>query len=136
MLFGLTLPMVIERMNFRTEDPADKRDAVGALMRRVGEEAIDVLGPLEEQRVDGEPLDAEVLEALKDRVLPRLVAGAGERREAKPGTLEQMAVVQQRYLDAMRDALIDERRIGVYNSETYRRVEELLDSMEHRWTPG
>lgn len=133
--FGLSLPWVIARMDFSDEDPADKRDAVGALLRRVGEEAIDELGPLDEQSVEGEPLSPEVVEMLKDRIVPRLIAGAGARRDAHPGTLEQLTVVQRRYLDAMRDALITERRIGVYSSQTYRQVEDLLDSMEQRMSP-
>ena len=40
--------------------------------------------------------------------------------------------MQRRYLDAMRDALGSERSIGAYSSDTYRRVEALLDTLEHR----
>ena len=42
-----------------------------------------------------------------------------------------MGIVQRRYLDAMRDALVAERSIGAYSSETYRQVEALLDGLEH-----
>lgn len=45
-----------------------------------------------------------------------------------------MGIVQRRYLDAMRDALVAERSIGAYSSETYRQVEALLDSLEHRFS--
>lgn len=45
---------------------------------------------------------------------------------------EQTPILQQRYLAAMRDALAHERGIGAYSSETYRQVEALLDSLEHR----
>jgi CPA1 family monovalent cation:H+ antiporter len=34
----------------------------------------------------------------------------------------------------MRDALIAERGIGAYSTETYRRVEAFLDTMEQRFT--
>ena len=53
---------------------------------------------------------------------------------AKPDSREQMGIVQRRYLDAMRDALVAERSIGEYSSETYRQVEALLDSLEHRFS--
>nr|WP_202893663.1 sodium:proton antiporter [Kribbella italica] len=132
-LFGLTLPMVIARMNFRPESADDKRDSVQALLRQVGESAIDALGPLEEQTVDGEPLDPDLVSTMKERIVPRLVAGTRELRAARPDSHEQMLIVQRRYLDAMRDALSTERSIGAYSSESYRQVESLLDSVEQRF---
>jgi CPA1 family monovalent cation:H+ antiporter len=134
-VFGLTLPVVIEKMHFPTEDDADRRDAVGELMSRIGAEAIDVLGPLEEQRIDGEPLDPAVVVSLQEQVLPRLVAGQSAAREVAPDTVEQSLVIQQRYLDAMREALDDERRIGVYSTATYRSVQSMLDMFEGRFQP-
>ena len=133
-IFGLTLPTVIAKMRFSAEDAADKRDSVQALMRRVGEEAIDALGPLEEQTVDGEPLDPELVSMMKDRVVPRLVSAARQQSSVKPDTREVMLIVQRRYVDAMRDALIAERSIGAYSSETYRQVESFLDAMELRFS--
>ncbi|MEV5967595.1 sodium:proton antiporter [Kribbella sp. NPDC051952] len=132
-LFGLSLPAVIARMNFRSEDAADKRDSVQALLRQVGESAIDTLGPLEEQTVDGEPIDPDVVSAMKDRVVPRIVSASQQTREARPDAIEQTLVLQRRYLDAMREALVAERSIGAYSSETYRQVESLLDSLEQRF---
>ncbi|MEV6286105.1 sodium:proton antiporter [Kribbella sp. NPDC051770] len=132
-LFGLTLPTVIARMNFRPESAEDKRDSVQALLRRVGESAIDTLGPLEEQTVDGEPLDPELVSTMKERIVPRLVAGTRDLRETRADAHEQMMIVQRRYLDAMREALGAERGIGAYSSETYRQVESLLDTVEQRF---
>jgi CPA1 family monovalent cation:H+ antiporter len=102
-------------------------------MRRVGEQAIDALGPLEEQTVDGEPLAPELVSTMKDRVVPRLVSAARQQPLVKPDTQEVMLIVQRRYLDAMRDALIAERSIGAYSSETYRQVESFLDAVEQRF---
>jgi NhaP-type Na+/H+ or K+/H+ antiporter len=133
-LFGLTLPMVISRMRFATESAEDKRDSVHSLMRRVGEAAIDALGPLEEQTIDGAPLDPEVVEALKERIVPGLVSGNQQVRETGPDVREQMFIVTRRYLDAMRTALIAERGIGAYSSATYRRLEEIFDTLEQRFT--
>nr|WP_202888019.1 sodium:proton antiporter [Kribbella solani] len=129
-LFGLTLPAVIARMRFRAESAEDKRDSVQALMRQIGEAAIDALGPLDEQTVDGEPLDPAAVSALKERIVPRLMSGSRQFRDTKPDIREQMAVLQRRYLDAMREALQSERGIGAYSTATYRQVESFLDTME------
>ncbi len=130
--FGLTLPAVIRRMRFESESAEDQRDAMHALLRRIGESAVDALGPLAEQTIDGEPVDPALASTLNERILPRMLAGVGQSRETKPDTLEQSLILQRRYLDAMRDALAAERGIGAYSSQTYRKVEALLDSMEHR----
>ncbi|WP_328321563.1 sodium:proton antiporter [Kribbella sp. NBC_00382] len=132
-LFGLTLPMVIARMSFAAESAEDKRDSVQSLLRRVGEDAIDTLGPLEEQTIGGEPLDPELVTTMKDRIVPGIVSGSSQLRATRPDSLEQMMIVQRRYLDAMRDALGAERSIGAYSSATYRQVESLLDAIEQRF---
>ncbi|MEU4291731.1 sodium:proton antiporter [Kribbella sp. NPDC026596] len=135
-LFGLTLPAVIAKMQFRPESPEEQRDSVQALLRQVGESAIDAVGPLEKQTIEGEPLDPDLVSTMKDRVIPRLLAGRQQFRDTKPDAREQMGIVQRRYLDAMRDALVAERSIGAYSSETYRQVEALLDTLEHRLGSG
>ncbi|MBC7278515.1 sodium:proton antiporter [Nocardioides sp.] len=131
-LFGLTLPAVIRRMRFPGESTEDRRDAVRALLRQVGEDAIDNLGPLESQTIDGEPIDPQLVAKLKDRILPRVLAGVRDAPTIRPDVMEQTVILQVRYLDAMRDALAAERSIGAYSSHTYRKVEAMLDDMEKR----
>jgi len=87
---------------------------------------------VEEQTIDGEPIDPQLAAAMKERVLPRVLAGLREARGARPDTIEQTMIIQRRYLDAMRDSLATERSIGAYSSATYRQVEALLDSVEQR----
>ncbi|MFC9691472.1 cation:proton antiporter [Kribbella sp. NPDC056951] len=135
-VFGLTLPWVIARMKFQSESREDKRDATQALLRRIGESAIDAMGPLEEQVVEGEPLDPELVATMKERIIPRLVSASRQAPAAKPDSFEQMAVVQRRYLDAMRDALGAERSIGAFSSDTYKQVEALIDTIEYRFKPA
>ncbi|MFB6726677.1 cation:proton antiporter [Kribbella sp. NPDC056345] len=136
-VFGLTLPWVIARLKFQSESPEDKRDATQALLRRIGESAIDAMGPLEEQTVAGEPLDPELVATMKERIIPRLVSASRQvPAAARPDSFEQMAVVQRRYLDAMRDALGAERSIGAFSSDTYRQVETLIDTIENRFKPA
>ena len=131
-LFGLTLPALIRRMRFPGESSADRHDAFRALLRQVGEDAIDNLGPLESQTIDGEPIDPQLVTKLKDRILPRVLAGVREVPSIRPDVMEQTVILQLRYLDAMRDALAAERSIGAYSSHTYRKVEAMLDDMEKR----
>ncbi|GAA3095925.1 CPA1 family monovalent cation:H+ antiporter [Kribbella aluminosa] len=133
-LFGISLPAVIAKLRFRPESAEDKRDSVQELMRLIGESAIDAVGPLEDQTVEGEPLDPDVVHTLKDRIVPRLVSGTRQLRDTKPDTREQMEAIQRRYLDAMREALSTERSVGAYSSETYRQVQRFLDTVEQRFT--
>lgn len=139
-VFGLTLPALIARLRLRSESAEDQHDAFAELLRQVGESAVVAVGPLAEQTVDGDPVDPAVAARLQETVLPRLLAGVGDGpggdREVDAGTraerADQARVLQQRYLDAMRDALVRERGIGSYSSSAYRRVEGLLDAFEHR----
>jgi monovalent cation/hydrogen antiporter len=135
-LFGLTLPLLIARMRFTPDSDQDRHDAVQALLRRVGESAIDTLGPLDEQTIDGQPLDPGLIRTMEKGVLPRLLAATRDVREGAPVPRDQLDIVQRRYLDAMRDALISERAIGAYSSEAFRQVEGMLDSLEYRLRPA
>ena len=134
-LFGLTLPVLIARMRFTPSSDEARRDAVHSLLRQVGEAAIDALGPLAEQTIDGEPLDPALVHSMEQGVLPRLLAATRDAREAPPVPRDKLDIVQRRYLDAMRDALVSERAIGAYSSETYRQVEGMLDTLEYRLRP-
>ncbi len=134
-LFGLTLPAVIRRMRFASESPEDRRDSVQALLRQIGDDALESVGPVEDQIVDGAPVDPGLAAEMEGRILPRILSGIQEARPARPpGAREQTVILQLRYLEAMRDALSSERSIGAYSSETYRQVEALLDAMEQRTT--
>jgi monovalent cation/hydrogen antiporter len=130
--FGLTLPLVITRMRFAAVSSEEKLSSFQALLRQVGESAVDTLGPLEEQTIDGERIDPELADRLKQQVLPRILAGVREVRDTRADSFEQTLIIQRRYLDAMRDGLASERSIGAYSSETYRQVESMLDSYEQR----
>lgn len=130
--FGLTLPLVIRRMRFQAVSAEEKRDSMHALLRQIGESAVETVGPVDKQLIDGEPVDPELAATMSEQILPRILAGVRQARVTRPGALEQSLILQRRYLDAMRDALASERSIGVYRSDTYRQVEELLDALEQR----
>ena len=131
-VFGLTLPGLIRRMRFPSVSAEEQLDSFQALFRHVGETAVDTLGPLDEQTIDGEPISPELAGMMTERVLPRMLAGVREQREVTRDVLEQSLILQRRYLDAMRDALDSERGIGAHSSQTYKQVEMLLDSYEQR----
>ncbi len=130
-VFGLSLPALIRRLDFAERSPEERRDAMLALVKQIGEDATDSLGPLAEQTVDGEPLDPELVRVLEERLLPQLITML-ESPARRLVQSEQAVVIQRRYLDAMRDALLHERSIGGYSSQTFRQVEKILDRMEQR----
>lgn len=131
-LFGLTLPMLIRRLDFQRRSPEERRSDYLALLHHVADAATDAVGPLDELRIEGEPIDPELVTQLRERFLPRLLAGVTQIARGKPDQRAQSLLVQHRYLDAMRDALVGERSIGAYSSETYRQVEAMLDREEQR----
>ena len=131
-LFGLTLPPLIRRLDFRVLTPEERRSDLVALTKQIGGAAIDQVGPLAEQRIDGDPIDPYVVEVLEDRLLPILAGTQQALQQAKPGMREQTLIIQRRYLGAMRDALDAERSIGAYRSETYKQLQTMLDQMEQR----
>ncbi|MBM7518015.1 cation:proton antiporter [Nocardioides nitrophenolicus] len=136
-LFGLTLPALIRRLDLPSVGPARRRDEVLTLMRQIGEDATDALGPLDAQTIDGEPLDPAVVTVLKDRFLPMLLSGVRSGVAAKPGQREQAFIIQRRYLDALREGLLRERSVGAFSTETYKHVEAILDREEQRLgSPG
>ncbi len=130
--FGGTLPWVIRRLDLSDVSPEDRRQETTALLRSLFDTAADRLGPVDEQLVDGEPVDPQVVERVVGHLAPVLSGTAQEHAEARPGAREQMRTLQRRYLEAMRDALAEERAIGAYRTETFTAVQHLLDQQETR----
>ncbi|WP_110205495.1 cation:proton antiporter [Nocardioides daejeonensis] len=135
-LFGLSLPPLIRRLSLQTTSPERKRGEFFALMKQLSTATVDALGPMEELVIDGEPIDPDLADSLKRRFLPILLGQIQHLRTTKPGTREKSLVVQRLYLDAMREALLVERSIGAYTSETYAAAEALLDREEQRLNAG
>lgn len=131
-LFGLTLPGVIRRLGFTVRTPEEKRNDLVALMHQVGVDATDAVGPLDEQTVDGQPLDPWVVADLTNRVLPRILSITETAPVTSPDLTDQAVTVQRRYLEAMREGLLRERSIGAYSSHTFHQAEQILDRLEQR----
>lgn len=130
--FGGTLPWVIRRLDLSDVSPQERREETTALLRSLFDTAAERLGPIGEQLVDGDPVDPQVVERVVRHLAPVLSGKAQEHAEARPGAREQMVTLQRRYLEAMRDALSEERAVGAYRTETFTAVQHLLDQQETR----
>lgn len=134
--FGGTLPWVIRRMDLSDASPQERREETTALLRSLFDTAAERLGPIGEQQVDGEPVDPQAVERVVTHLAPVLSGKAQEHAEARPDVRAQMLVLQRRYLEAMRDALAEERAVGAYRTETFTAVQHLLDQQETRLDGG
>lgn len=133
--FGSTLPLVIRRMHFRAGSAHDRRAEVRSLMSTMVDLVSEQLGPLEEQQIDGAPIEPAVIDRLSLLFAP-LLKGATPQAPSQPDHRDQLADLTNRYLSALRDALLDERSIGNYRAETYLQVQSLLDVFERRGGPA
>lgn len=132
LLYGGTLPLVIRWLKVPMADPGEVRDELRELMHDLSDAASAEVGAPEELVVDGQAIDPEVVAEAKER--------ARQLREARteprtPGSLtrnQQLALVRRVYLDAMREALHEERAIGAYSTAALTRAEQLLDAEELR----
>lgn len=129
--FGSTLPLVIRRMHFRESSTQDKREEVRALVSEMVDTASEQLGPLEDQQIDGRPIDTAVVDRMSKLFAP-LLKGALPQGQEHADTRDQLVELTQRYVAALREALLDERSIGNYRADTYLKVQGLLDQFERR----
>lgn len=132
LLYGGTLPLVIRRLRVQGSDPGTERSEVEALMADLSEAAVASVGSPEELVIDGHKLDPELL--------AEVTARFRKLREARPapaGTSEltsgqQLYVVRRAYIDAMREALHEERAVGAYSTAALTKAEQALDAEELR----
>lgn len=136
-LFGGSMGWVIDRMGFEGPSAVESRVELRNLMNQIAGRAVERLGPIAEFTVDDEPLDPRVAERLAARFGPVAEGrpapdAADPTRPPSPGNkvLRQSLVAQRAYLDAMRDALNDERSIGAFRTASFTRAEQMLDQQE------
>lgn len=129
--FGSTLPLVIRRMHFRERSVQDKREEIRSLVSEMVDTVSDRLGPLEDQQIEGEPIAPAVVERMSKLFAP-LLTGALPEGQAKIDHRDQLIELTERYVAALREALLDERSIGNYRADTYLKVQGPLDALERR----
>lgn len=132
--FGGTLPALIRRLHFVPRAKARTAE-LSQLMHALGERAIDIVGPLSEVTIDGEPLDPALVERITQRFMPLLTGSSVTLKHRRPEAWERSLIVQRRYLEAMSEALWEEQSIGAYSSATYAAAQGLLDREERRINP-
>ncbi len=129
-IFGGTLPWLIRRLAFEGPTPEAQRAEFQRLMQSLLLAAVDEVGPIEDVRIDGEPLDPEVAEQVATRFGPMLSGAARGEPAPSRGVREQGEAVQRIYLKALRNALLSERSIGAYSTSALTLAENLLDRQE------
>lgn len=130
--FGSTLPAVIRRMHFTGPSREDKREELMSLMQSAVQSAVDELGPLKDQTIDGTPIDPQLAERTLQRLTPLLSGKREDRPRPSPDTRDRLADLQRRYLDAIRSAILQEQSIGSYRTDTYTLALALLDAQQSR----
>ncbi|GAB3311391.1 sodium:proton antiporter [Epidermidibacterium keratini] len=130
--FGATLPAVIRAMRFESPTKEAKRAELVELMRSATDTVVARLGPLSEQQVDGEQVDPKLAETISRRLSPLLSGHTLSPLAGRPDAREQVHQLQGRYLDALREAVLDEQSIGAYRTETFTAALALLDREEAR----
>ncbi|MFC6153917.1 cation:proton antiporter [Nocardioides yefusunii] len=133
--FGGTLPALIRRTGLSAKPSKARNAEVVALMSQLGDRTYEQLGPLESAKVDGVPLEPEMVEMLNGRFLPLLQGAQADIKHRKPGVWGRAVIVQRRYLAAMQEALWEERSIGAFSSGTYAAAQAVLDREERRLNP-
>lgn len=133
LVFGGTLPWLIDRLAFEEIPVSERRREVGNLLATILDTAVDNVGPLEDQKIDGDPIDTVVVERVRFYLDQISAARDSHQRSSQaPDVREQAIRIQRRYLAALREALYEEQSIGTYGSRTYDRVIAILDREETR----
>ena len=127
LLFGLTLPPVIRAMHFPQQTPKEEVAQLRALMHDLVDQAGETVGPINDLTVGGKPVDPKIANLVLTRFAPMLRGGTLDPDRTDPDLHQQLISVTNIYLDAMRDALLEERGIGAYSATTLSRAQAILD---------
>jgi NhaP-type Na+/H+ or K+/H+ antiporter len=132
LLYGGTLPLVIRRTRVRSSDPGAVRSELEELMTGIGETATSSLSTSHELVIDGHTLDPALLDEAMARFRTLRAARSAPIGAEALTREQQLHLVRRTYLEAMREALHEERAIGAYSTAALTRAEQLLDAEELR----
>jgi NhaP-type Na+/H+ or K+/H+ antiporter len=133
LLYGGTLPMMIRWMKVPTADASQERTELAELMTSLSGVARDAVGPLDQVVIDGQPIDPAIVERMTAAYERAAVIASERAQPAETLTARQQgALVRRMYLEALREALHDERAVGAYSTAVLNRAEEILDAEEIR----
>lgn len=133
-LFTPSLPPVIKKMDFAEATPEDQRSELSTLLQALVSTTSERLGPLDQLRIDGEPIDPLVAERFRQRFSALLSAGAREGdQQPTAEQLDQSRALQRLWLEELKESLDEERAIGAYDTTTLRQAQRTIDAIETRF---
>lgn len=149
LLHGLSLPAVIRKLRPSGPSVSDQNQQLLALyhdLAEAGAQARAAAVSAEERRAQADPqwpapsdrIKQRTITSVHDAIIPlQLSLQPTERHIATQGQLEseQYLRIAHAILDAQRDALLEERAIGQYDSAAIQAAEQALDAHELRLTP-
>lgn len=130
LLYGGTLPMVIRRLKVAVADAGDERTELTELMGDLSDAAAAVVTAPENLVIDGQEIDPAIVEQVVTRYERLRTARSEPERPEALTERAQLLLVQRAYLDAMREALHEEKAVGAYSTAVLTRAESMLDATE------
>jgi monovalent cation/hydrogen antiporter len=131
LLYGGTLPWVIRWMKVPTADESEERTELSELMTSLADSAATAVDLDGDVVIEGQTIDPEVVAVVKDRYqrMRTMRLEAVEHPEALTRRAQSVLVTRY-YLDAMREALHEERAVGAYSTAVLTQAEAILDAQE------
>ncbi len=131
LLYGGTLPWMIRWMKIPTADASEERSELSDLMGSLSSSAAASLGDGDDLVIEGQQIDPDVVATVveRHRSMREMRQEAAEHPEAL-SRRAQVALISRYYIDAMREALHDERAVGAYSTAVLTQAEAILDAQE------
>jgi Na+/H+ antiporter len=121
---GLPLPLILRRLDFAEEDTRDEeRLAIGVIGQAMYAQYV--------AEIDRRPEISPLLQPMLDHLVSRLNRTPGSAELSMlEADADERAAMQQRVIDAARDALLELRDAGQISDEVRRQMERRLDLQE------
>lgn len=129
-VFGGTLPALIRALKFSSPSASKSKQEVSGLMTSLLDSAVAQLGPMSELEIDGRSLSPELAKKMESRIEMMMRAPARHQQAIAQSDRELFHELQDKYLDALQDALDRERAIGAYSAKTFNAAQRRLDLFE------
>ena len=130
-VFGGTLPALIRALKFSSPSASKSKQEVSGLMTSLLDSAVAQLGPMSELEIDGRSLSPELAKKMESRIEMMMRAPARHQQAIAQSDRELFHELQDKYLDALQDALDRERAIGAYSAKTFNAAQRRLDLFEN-----
>lgn len=129
-VFGGTLPALIRALKFSSPSAQSSKQEVSGLMTSMLDSAVAQLGPMSELEIDGKSLSPGLAKKMEQRIEMMMRAPTKPHANFAQSDRELLHDVQEKYLEALQDALDRERAIGAYSAKTFHSAQRRLDMFE------